>query len=170
MRRLTEKEYMIFQSCVRAGDIPALTRLRDSDSLPDLMDPYLEYAENVGTLLPHELAARYGRLDSLRWLVEESGQDIRIFSRDWALVQAATYEHTDVVKWMLLESHQDIVLDLGPEDDWHTFDPEIQTLVESIDRFQKSHISLSLIQQRPELLDQVPAVTVVSPTKYTRRL
>lgn len=97
-----------FTKLFQDGAVDQLAELRDAGKLPDLMhltDPHSGW-------YPHETAIKFGQLDTLKWLVNESGQAVDLFRRgSRAVVCAAAFDRVDCLTYLLYESGQKPVVD-----------------------------------------------------------
>ena len=92
-----------FTQLFQDGSVDILTVLRDADKLPNLM----QLSDSDCGWYPHETAIKFGQLETLKWLVNDSGQSIELFRRGTrSLACAAAYNRIDCLAWMLNESGQ----------------------------------------------------------------
>lgn len=150
---------MKLHDAIAYGDIQQLEKWRDAGVLPDLMA-----APDMGrtSWYPHEVAVRYGQLETLKWLVNNSGQEIDLtIEKSRSLFTASAYGHTEVLLWLLLESQQAVDLGLVIEDDdWFVsavYSEDVRLLLESIHKLARSNISIETIRAFPEMIDAVKA-------------
>jgi len=83
----------ILEAC-ETGDVSWFKQQKDNGTLPDL-----SVEQGYSDATPIEYACRFGQLDVIKWLVEESGQRIRTKISP-AISSALIYGHLHIVKWI----------------------------------------------------------------------
>ena len=146
----------IYDVC-ELGRIDILEQWKKDGILPDLMDEDGSYSE----WYPHEIAIRFGHLDLLKWLVNDSGQKVDLtVNNQRAVVNAAFFERPEILKWLVLESKQPATVRIDSNDtDWyksaHHDNPEITSFLEAVNRLHVAGASIERLQQAPEMVQLV---------------
>ena len=151
---------MDLYEAVEYGELDQLNKWKIDGSLPDLMD---DFDTSRTQWYPHEIAIRNGQFETLKWLVNESGQQIDLTVSDHrAIVVAASYERTDILKWLVLYSGQPVLVKLDEKDtDWykseHYNNHEIRTFLEAVNSLHVCGVSIEQIQRSPGMVQLVEA-------------
>lgn len=146
---------MTLTDAIELNRVDVLQQMKDSGSLPNLME---DLDTSKSQWYPHEIAIKWGNLEALKWLVNDSGQtvDLTVFDNR-GVVTAAAYEHLDVLKWMVLESKQPVLVKIDPDDtSWyksdHYHNHAIENFLEAVNQLHMVGVSSERIQSTPNMV------------------
>ena len=147
---------MLFLDAIKAGNISELELLRDSGSLPDLME-LIEFSDRW---YPHEVAIFYNQLRVLKWLMKESGQTVNLAVCQSRVLPIAAYtSNSESLRWLLLYSDQDLDLTCGTgSTKWFVdgvFNEDAKKILSAVIRLQDLGYSLQSLRERPAIVEEI---------------